>query len=176
MKLFVIILFSLLISSCSTGNKKQFQKLYYRFPEPQALKLVKPLSIKQPTAIGILANRPIVAINSTGALQQMNYSFWLESPKVLLKDYLLKKFGGTPSSQASDTSSTLESHIIKIEKNQDLAILSINFKLTSPQGQIEFDKTYETQLQAGDLSVSLFVKNIGLMLDQIVAQLYEEIK
>jgi uncharacterized lipoprotein YmbA len=175
MRLFTIILISLLLSSCSSsGSKKQFQKFYYRFPEPQAVTLLKPLTINKPTALGIFTNRPIVAVDSTGALQQMNYSFWLESPKVLLNDYLNKLFG--VELQASEPSYLLDAHILKIEKHQDLAILAINFKILSADGQIDFDKTYEKQLQASDISVSQFVKNIGLLLDQITTQLHEEIK
>jgi uncharacterized lipoprotein YmbA len=174
MRVLIIVLLSLIASSCSSGSKKQFQKLYFRFPEPLALNLVKPVIIKKPSALGIFANRPLVAVDSTGALKQMNYSFWLESPKVLLQNYLTLLFGDEITSD--EPSYQLLTNILKIEKHQDIAILAINFKLLSPTGQIEFDKTFEKQLKASDLSVGLFVKNIGILLEQISAELYEELK
>ncbi len=172
MRILTIFLVSLLITSCSSGSKKQFQKLYYRFPEPQALHLTIPLTIKKPTALGIFANRPLVAVDSTGALKQMNYSFWLESPKVLLNNYLHTLFNTEQTT--SEQSYTLLTHILRFEKQQDLAVVAINFKLISPVGKVNFDKTYEQQLQANDKSVSQFVKNIGLLLQQTTTDLHKE--
>ena len=172
MRLLTIILTSLLMTACSSGSKKQFQKLYYRFPDPQSIELTKPILIKKPTALGIFANRPLVVVDSTGALKQMNYSFWLESPKVLLNNYLNKLFKSELSN--SKQGHTLYTEILQFEKSQDIALVAINFKLISPKGSIDLDKTYEKQLQSNDKSVSQFVKSIGLMLQQITAELYEE--
>ena len=64
-------LFSLLLiitlTSCSLGSKKVADKLYYRFSEPQMIMANSDFSVQRPTAMGILANRPMVAQKSDGA-------------------------------------------------------------------------------------------------------------
>jgi ABC-type uncharacterized transport system auxiliary subunit len=174
MRILILLLTSLVLFSCSSGGKKQFQKLYYRFPEPQSIETPLPLTIKKPTALGIFANRPLVAVDSSGALKQMNYSFWLESPKVLFKNYLNSLFKQNES--INEESYTLITHILKFEKQQDLAKVKINFKLISPEGTVTLDKIYEEQLQANDKSVGQFVKNIGKLLEKISQELAKDIQ
>ena len=174
MRILTIALVCLILSSCSSGSKKQFQKLYYRLPEPQSIETSFPIIVKKPTALGIFANRPLVAVDSTGALKQMNYSFWLESPKVLINNYLQTLLD--TKNNDSEGSSTLWTQVLQFEKHQDLAKVKINFILIDNQGKTSFDITYEEQLQASDKSVGQFVKNIGKLLAQITDQLLKDIQ
>lgn len=173
MRILILLSICMLLSSCSSGNKKQFQRLYYRFPEPKTMQIPMALDIQKPTALGIFANRPLVAVDSTGALKQMNYSFWLESPKVLLNNYLNTML--VSENENTDKSYELQTQILQFEKQVNLAKVKIQFKLFNNEGNLIQEKTYENQLQASDKSVGQFVKNIGLILEQISSELVKDL-
>ncbi len=171
MKNLTPLLLILLISACSSSGKKATEKLYYRFPEASNV-VDKNIVAKRPTAMGIIGNRPMVVQDSEGALKQMHYNFWLDSPKVLLHNYLLKIF---PSS-SQEVELILNSQILKLEKKQSLAILEIKFIATNLQGIPVLNKTYILESSLESNSIPNFAKSIGKMLEQMVAQLAQDLR
>ena len=168
-----IILMTLLISACSSSSKKPADKMYYRFPE-STIQPVDDLSIdvKRPSAMGILGNRPMVAQTSNTGLIQMNSNFWLESPKVLLHNYLLEIF----KAKENENSLTLNSQILALEKKQDVALLSIHFTLTNVENKSIFKNTYKSQKQLSDNSIAAFTKAIAELLEEMTHKLTKDIQ
>jgi ABC-type uncharacterized transport system auxiliary subunit len=172
MKQLSLILIILLISACSS-SKKPVDKLYYRFHDIATISIDNKhnIIVKRPSAMGILGNRPMVAQNTDGALLQMNHNFWLESPKILLHQYLTKLF----SNDISKTKLILNSQILQLEKKQDNALLSIKFTVTDLDNAIVFEKTYQQNMMLATNSIPQFVNNISIMLKKMIQQLIIDI-
>lgn len=170
MKNIIIFLIILFLTACSSSGKKAVDNLYYRFPET-TLTSTKPLVVKRPTAMGILGNRPMVVQTMDGALTQMHNNFWLDSPRVLLHNYLLKVFSTAP---VEDTL-TLDSRILKLEKKQQQALLEIKFIVTDNNRKQIFSKTYSQSKNLEDNTISKFSLAIGRMVEDLVNQLVNDL-
>jgi ABC-type uncharacterized transport system auxiliary subunit len=169
MKTINILLLILLLSACSSAQKKVVDKTYYRFPEPQPSNVSSvDFLIKRPSALGILGNRPMVAENKKGGLTQMNHNFWLESPKVLLQNYLGKLF--VKGNQKNERK-TLNSQILHLEKKQDMAILAIKFELIDAENKVLFTQSYQRSEKLNQNTIASFVKTIYMLLDKITLKL-----
>ena len=169
MKLIITIVISLLISACSFSGKKTPDKLYYRFPELTQAPIEKNIIVKRPSAMGIIGNRPMVAQNADGSLLQMQHNFWLESPKVLLQNYLEKIFVND-----AENNNTLNAQILHLEKKQQLAIVEIKFIITNSERQQIFNKTYIEESKLAENTIPAFVKNTSILLKKIVNQLIDD--
>ncbi|MBL4659857.1 MAG: hypothetical protein JKY19_05845 [Alcanivoracaceae bacterium] len=169
MKLIVIIVISLLVSACSFSGKRAPDKLYYRFPEFMHAPVGKNVIVKRPSAMGIIGNRPMVAQNVDGSLLQMQHNFWLESPKILLQNYLEKIF---VNNGANDN--TLNAQILHLEKKQQLAIVEIKFIITNSERQQIFNKTYIEESKLAENTIASFVKSTSILLKKIVNQLIDD--
>lgn len=168
---FILILI-VLLSSCSTGGKKNIDKLYYRFPEAISLTHHLEFSIPRPSAMGILGNRPMVAQNDEEALLQLNHNFWLDSPKVLLQNYLVKAFKTTTSGKKN----ALNVMILNLEKKGETSVVSFAFSLVDSNSKTLFQKTYKIQNQLMQNTMSDFVKSVGQSIETIVKQLSDDLK
>jgi ABC-type uncharacterized transport system auxiliary subunit len=162
-----------LLSACSSSSKKPADNLYYRFPAstiqtPQGLNI----EVKRPSAMGILGNRPMVAQNSDTGLIQMSNNFWLDSPKVLLQNYLKQIF----ILNEKNESLILNSQILALEKKQNEAILSIKFTLTDSKNESIFDQTYKSKKSLSENSIAAFSKAIADLLEEMVRQLTKDIQ
>lgn len=165
------LLIILLISACSSNNKT-VDKLYYRFQDVTTSSYInKSITVKRPSAMGIIGNRPMVVQNTDGALLQMNHNFWLESPKILLYQYLNKIF----NNNNSEPNLILNSQILQLEKKQTSALLSIKFIITDKDNSVIFKKTYQQETKLASSSIPDFVNNINKMLGSIVQQLVDDI-
>ena len=171
MKAITLLLILLLFSACSSSGKKSTVKLYYRFPE-STITTNKQVIIKRPSAMGIIGNRPMVVQSADGSLKQMNSHFWLDSPKVLLHNYLSKVF----TSLISDDMLILDSQILKFEKKQEQAILEIKFILADNKGNVILNKTYSRTSTQQNNSISLFVNAISGMLEDTVQTLVNDLQ
>ena len=173
MKKIFIIVMVLLISACSSSSKKTVDKMYYRFAESN-IQPVDNLSIevKRPSAMGILGNRPMVVQTSEAGLIQMSSNFWLDSPKVLLQNYLTDIF----KKHGDNTSLALNSQILALEKKQSEALLSIEFTLTNQDNKLIFNRTYNSQKQLSNNSISAFASAISILLEEMVQQLSQDIQ
>ena len=169
MKLIITVVISLLISACSFSGKKTPDKLYYRFPELTQAPIEKNIIVKRPSAMGIIGNRPMVAQNADGSLLQMQHNFWLESPKVLLQNYLEKIFVND-----AENNNTLNAQILHLEKKQQLAIVEIKFIITNSERQQIFNKTYIEESKLVENTIPAFVKNTSILLKKIVNQLIDD--
>jgi len=169
-------LFSLLLiitlTSCSLGSKKIADKLYYRFSEPLMIMANSDFSVQRPTAMGILANRPMVAQKSDGALLQLNHSFWIDSPKLLLQNYLIKSFNVSPEHHDR----TLKTNILKFEKKGQNSLVSIAFTLVDSENNTLFQKTYSQQQELSENTMSAFVDSVSKSLAIIIKALAEDLK
>lgn len=164
----------LLLGACSSSGKKSSEKLYYRFPDVNSVPIGKNIIVKRPTAMGILGNRPMVVQTTDGALKQMNNNFWLDSPKVLLHNYLAQLL---PVQLGKDGDAyVLNSQILKLEKQKTITSLEIKFILSDLKGNQIFKKTYMKSTDVGSSSVPLFVKTLGTMLEKITQQLVKDIQ
>lgn len=169
----VILLSILMLTACSSSSKKPVDKMYYRFPE-SSIQPVKTLNIevKRPSAMGILGNRPMVVQTQSNGLIQMNNNFWLESPKVLLQNYLSEVFVKVTDKPLL----TLNSQILALEKKQNQALLSIKFSLTDSNNLVVFDKTYKSQKSIGDSSIAAFANSMDTLLEEMIKQLSLDIQ
>lgn len=172
MRIISLIILTLALSSCASGGKKTVDKLYYRFPQALSINKSVDFKISRPTAAGILGNRPMVAQNSDGALLQLNHNFWLESPKVLLQNYLMQSFKPNPNT----TGGILYSHILNLEKKGATSLLTITFTLRDNANKIAFEQTYIRQQKLVQNTMPTFVKSIFSSLDSIITQLAEDLK
>lgn len=169
----VIITLVLIVSACSTKSNKIVDKLYYRFPDAQEYSNVQ-LIIARPTALGIIGNRPMVAENTDGALRQMQHNFWLDSPKILLRIYLEKSFA-TKTVNPSELS-TLNTHILKLEKKQNSAVVSIKFTVTNANNIIVYDKIYSQSLSLATNSISSYVNSTSELINELVNQFAQDVR
>jgi len=176
MKIFYSLILVVLVSSCSSGGKKAIDKLYYRFPEPVTSLTDAQYSfvVKRPSALGILGNRPMVAQNSEGGLIQMQHNFWLESPKVLLNNYLNKVFNF--SIGQSEITHYLNVEILHLEKAQDKAILELKFTIKNKKERVVFSKTYFQQDKISANNIPQFVKSMGVLINTMIQQFIDDIK
>jgi ABC-type uncharacterized transport system auxiliary subunit len=174
MKIITTLFLVILLGACSSSGDKIPDKLYYRFPAAQAYSNgeFSGLKINRPTAMGILANRPMVAETKEGGLIQMSHNFWLESPKVLLHDYLLNTFANEDSKDTAQQ--RLQTHILHLEKKQNTAIIALKFNLYDDDNKLIFNKTYQLSEQLEHNSVPVFVKSIARMLNEITQQFSED--
>jgi len=164
---------TIIISACSSSNKKSADKIYYRFPE-NTIQPIQNLNIevKRPSAMGILGNRPMVVQTSEAGLIQMSSNFWLDSPKVLLQNYLSEVF----FTHGDGDILILNSQILALEKKKDEALLSIKFTLTDDENKPLFDNTYKSQKYLSDNSIAVFSKSIAVLLEEMVQQLSKDIQ
>ncbi len=163
-----LLLLSLLtiLTACSSGGGTIPDKTYYRFAEPQQpVQHASITKINRPSALGILGSRPIVAQNATGGLVQMNHNLWLESPKVLLQNYLIKYFSLT-STQHSGNSLMVE--ILHLEKKQNQAVIELKFSVSNHNDEIIFSQSYRQQNSMEHNSIVDFVHAINQSLAVIV--------
>lgn len=171
MKTLSLIALIFLLSGCVSSGKKPADKLYYRFPEATIVTTNKKIKIKRPAALGILGNRPMVVQNNDGALLQMQHHFWLDSPKVLLQNYLEDSFG-----KFNNPEFILYSTFLKFEKNQNGAVVSIRFELKDTNNKLVFNKTYDfTEAYDGN-DISGFATSARHLVVRIVNQLIKDIE
>lgn len=171
MKKFLLIALIIFLTACTSSGKKPVDKLYFRFPEAQTVQIDKKIKVKRPTALGILGNRPMVVQNNDGALLQMQHHFWLDSPKVLLHNYMQDSFG-----KFNNTEFTLSSTILKFEKHQNMAVVSISFELKDVNNKLLFNKTYSLTDSYNGNDISGFASSARKLVEQIVSQLIKDIQ
>lgn len=170
MKNIIIISLILLISACTSSGGKSVDKLYYRFPQVTIVPVDKNFSIIKPIAMGVLGNRPMVAQDVNGGLLQMNHNFWLDSPKVLLYNYLNKIF-----TNIEEGENKLSSEIMNLEKVAGNSVLAIKFSLLDKNNKVLFTKTYTIEKSLDQNDIPTFVKSISSSLEDIIQQLINDI-
>lgn len=171
MKKLSIITLIFLLSGCSSSGKKSIDKLYFRFPEATKNSIDKKIEIKRPQAMGIIGNRPMVVLTKEGGLMQMQHHFWLDSPKVLLQNYLEDTLG-----KEDETNYVLSSTILNLEKDNNSAVVAIKFLLADKSGNTILNKTYKQQTEINGESISDFAHTAQRLINEIVAQLVDEIQ
>lgn len=171
MRLIIAISMLLSLCACSLSAKKAPEKRYYRFDEPMLQQKIPSLNVKRPSAMGIIGNRPMVARNTDGSLVQMQHNFWLESPKILLYNYLVKMFEKQPQAQ---TLFTLNTQILELEKHQQQAIVALKFIVTNETNQVVFNKTYRQQHTLKENTIPAFVDAVLIILKEITNQLHSD--
>lgn len=175
MKIIFIMIIIALLSACSSSGKKAIDKLYYRFGEVVQTPIENQnIIVKRPTAMGIIGNRPMVAQNKNGALQQMHHSFWLDSPKILLHNYLQKIF--IPTISTDRDKRILNSQILHFEKQQNIAIVAIKFSLIDSNNNTVFSKIYKQNKQLESNSIAAFAAAVNSILEDTVQQLVIDIQ
>lgn len=102
----------------------------------------------------------------------MNNNFWLDSPKILLQNYLSEVFGTNGNKETL----TLNSQILGLEKKQQEALLSIKFILTDDKGKFIFKQTYKKQRNSVNNSIIAFTKALAILLEEMIEQLSNEIQ
>ncbi len=172
MKIFLLLFLFLILASCSSNSKKVADKLYYRFGEPLVITTNIDFGVQRPAAMGILGNRPMVAQKADGALLQLNHNFWIDSPKILLQNYLIKSFNVSPGAHDNQLKSTL----LNFEKKGTTSIVSIVFTLVDKNYNTLFQKTYTQQQELSENTMTAFVKSVSKSLEIIIATLAEDLK
>lgn len=174
-KLSFIALF-IFLTACSSGGGTIPDKIYYRFAEPSIRISNNNIDkIERPTALGILGSRPMVAENAQGGMLQMNHNLWLESPKVLLQNYLLKVFNLNNENIMQKDGNTLSAAIIHLEKQQTTAIIEIKFTVKNTNDEIIFNKSYHQAQPMAENTIVDFVHVINQELAAITQQLSNDL-
>lgn len=183
-KLIIIIGCLLFFSACSNqpATVKQYYRLTTDYDSSQAINntSLPSVVISRPKAFSILAGRPMVATKQDGALVQLNYHYWLESPTILLHESL--KTWATQHWQQIKTSAAfndqhprLDSQILAFEKNGNQAKVAINFNLSDPDGKTLLDKTLTQNLTIEGETYSHFVRTMNLAVSNILDDLSQSI-
>ncbi|WP_154222427.1 ABC-type transport auxiliary lipoprotein family protein [Marinicella rhabdoformis] len=139
MKLTYLLILLTTLSACS--SKPAAIKKYYRIELPVHANTANThpytLWIKRPEAYSILGNRPMVATDNEGALQQLSHHTWIESPKILIQEQLQKHLSNqwqtVTTNRPSDSDYyQLHSSIKAFEKDDNQAHVHMTFKLFAP--------------------------------------------
>ncbi len=178
----ILVFLSLLVTACS--NKKATSKKYYRLnPVTSTTDTTSKdmtLVVKRPTALSILGGRPMVATQVDGSLVQLSHHFWLESPKVLLQDWLLawaRPMWSQVSTQvpAGQNHQVLFTRILAFEKQQDQAKVKLEFSLYDQHNQLLFNQQLAHQETIQSDGYQGFVKAINQALNAVMTQLAEQL-
>ena len=178
MKLTYLLVIIATLSACS--SKPAAVKKYYRIELPGLSETVQKhdatLWIARPEAHSILGNRPMVATDSEGALQQLSHHTWLESPKILIQEQLQNTLANlwknvVTDRPRKDSYYQLHSRILAFEKIQNQAHAQMTFKLLSPDLDLvhQFDLS-STKTLNGD-TYAAFAEAMGAALTDIFNQL-----
>ena len=179
MKYTHLILSLLILAGCS--QKPAAVKKYYRLELPsQQLQTSKQhpsaLWIKKPEAHSILGNRPMVATDAAGALQQLSHHAWIESPKILIHELLRQQLQNqwqmTYSKRPkSEEYHQLHSRILAFEKNNNQALIRIEFTLYDMyMEQVNHQTIASKQTIQGD-DYAAFATAMSQALQTVIAQL-----
>lgn len=177
----VLITFAILVNCSSTQNRA---RMHYRLGDIEwksdAQQLGGNVRIDQPKAMGILGNRPMVATNDQGALIQLDYNFWLDSPKKLIHKKLLEWaekhyqsviFDRTPHNNMT----VIRTEILALEKRKDQAVLSLGFLINHEFKKFHFHKTYTHSITIEGNYYADFASAITQALVNILQELNKDI-
>ncbi len=181
-RLFFVLITALVLTAC--GNSQTQTKKYFRINTTEAVNAesvkADTLVVKRPTALSILGGRPMVATKEDNSLVQLSNHFWLESPKVLLQD-ILKTWAEkhwkqityqVPQQQAHHI---LNTRILAFEKNQNQALVTLEFSLYNEDNQLLFTTRLSQQQELTGEGYKAFAKAIGQAIDTILNQLSEQL-
>ena len=139
-----------LLSACASTSSPT--RMHYRL-DAMDFSTSKPASsqsilIQEPKAHGILGSRPMVATEPSGALVQLDYNFWLESPRKLVHEKLTQwaeqRYSEVmPDKVYQNQYMRLESEITAFEKRQNNAVVGIVFTLKNDRGMTLHRKAYQ---------------------------------
>lgn len=136
-----LLIITLMQGACS--QKAAQVKKYYRLDVAAESVNHSPVEgvlwVKRPEALGVLGNRPMVVTDPNGALQQLSFHHWIDSPKILLHHTLVSHAqqhwelaqGGKP---AGFDHTELVTQILSFEKNEGDAELTIKFTWYDAEG------------------------------------------
>ncbi len=178
MKIIQIITIALLFSACS--QKAATVKKYYRLTTEATTavttKIDSTLWIKRPEAHSILGNRPMVATDEAGALQQLIHHAWIESPKILLQELLSthaqSQWHTVTSERPKDVPyHQLHSRITAFEKDNNVARISMQFTLIDQAGALLKQQSLTTSQDITGNSYADFASAMGQALVKLLTQL-----
>ena len=181
MKTCGVLILIVLLSACASSSSPV--RMHYRlqpmdFSAQQQFQST--LLVIEPKAQGILGNRPMVATDANGALVQLDYNFWLESPRKLLHEKITQwaeqHFSEVmPGKAYKRPSLRLASEIIAFEKKQSQAMVSIKFLLSDASGTTLLRKTYEHSETIIGEDYASFANGISKAIRQILTNLHQDI-
>ena len=179
MKLMFPLLLLTLFSACS--QKPASVKKYYRLnlieTETEAEKHDATLWIKKPEAHSILGNRPMVATDADGALQQLTHHAWIESPKILLQEFIQQHASRTWQSAVSNRPNSgedyyqLHTKVLAFEKNKDQALVRMAFSFYNPDMELLKQQTLSIESTFTENSYPAFSTAISKAVNLILQQL-----
>lgn len=178
MLLMTVIVTSLLLNACS--NQVAQSKKYFRIKTTETTQPSTPkpmvLVVKRPKALSILGGRPMVATRDDDSLVQLTHHFWLESPKVLLQDIFKNWAGGHWQSvsfqePANSEYQVLESRILAFEKQQQQAVVRIEFQLYDQDRKLLLNQVFSDSQEIEGDGYRAFARAIGRAVDQILVEL-----
>lgn len=175
-----LLIFTLFCCLLACSQKPAAVKKYYRIspdvnhatyaPQKEAT-----LWVKRPEAYGILGNRPMVAVDVNGALQQLSYHSWLESPKIMLQAALAEAAKPFWETVTTDKPSGFEHHTFKsqitaFEKNQNQAVITLKITITDPDGTQSNQQVHATQV-ISEQDYAAFVSAMNAAITDILKRL-----
>ncbi len=178
MKIIQIIIIALLLAAC--GQKAATVKKYYRLTTEPTTAFTKQIDstlwIKRPEAHSILGNRPMVATDEAGALQQLSHHAWIESPKILLQELLANhaqsQWDTVTSERPKDVPyHQLHSRITAFEKNNNVARISMQFTLIDQEGVLIKQQSLSATQEIIGNSYADFASAMGQAFTQLLSQL-----
>lgn len=177
-----MLLLTLMLNACS--NSISQSKKYFRLATPPTSDNTEPkpmaLAIKRPSALSILGGRPMVATQADGSLIQLSHNFWIESPKVLLRDYL-KQWAlqhwqsATFSEPETDVYQILETRILAFEKQQTTATVALEFTLYEQDHTLILNQQFESSVPMDGEGYRAFTRAINKAIENILIQLKQQL-
>jgi ABC-type uncharacterized transport system auxiliary subunit len=175
---------ALLLGLTACGNQVAQSKKYFRIKatETTASTEQRPMTlvVKRPKALSILGGRPMVATRDDDSLVQLSHHFWLESPKVLLQDifknWAAQHWQTVSYHEPAETDyQVLESRILAFEKQQQLALVSLEFQLYDQDRQLLMSRELHQQQPIEGDGYRAFARAVGQAVDQILLDLAHEL-
>jgi len=121
-----------------------------------------------------------VATEANGALVQLDYNFWLESPRKLVHEKLTqwaeqRYTRAMPDKANQKPYLRLESEITAFEKRQNSAAVSIIFIVKNNQGQTLHRKTYEKNQPLDGEGYDAFARAVSTAIQNLLQNLEVDI-
>ncbi len=179
MKFIYPLLLLTLFSGCS--QKPATVKKYYRLNLIETNSISQKhdatLWIKRPAAHSILGNRPMVATDADGALQQLTHHAWIESPKILLQELIQQHASMTWQSAVSIRPNSgkdyyqLHTKVLAFEKNQDKALVRMAFSFYNPEMELLKHQTLSIENSITENNYTAFSAAMSKAVNFIIQQI-----
>lgn len=173
--------------SLSTPKKDTFYRLGDSVPELAGAAGGQLIHVPPFHANGLLSERALVYAHAGGtALEQYNYHFWVDSPRMLLQQALIDALAGAPTVQAtrepvSGAAYTVDGRIRRFErageKGAASAELALELELTAGREPVPvLSRSYTRSIKLSDDTPAACAAALAAASHEVLGEFAREIK